>query len=60
MRHLPSPGTDTQGWPEKWQVRQVPRKGELPGNREHSATHDGLTPTPTELWKSRATETIDK
>ena len=39
----------------------MPRKGELPGNREYSAIHDGLlVSTPTELWKSCATEAIDK
>ena len=33
---------------------------ELPGNRVYSATHDGWCPTPTELWKSCATDAIDK
>ena len=48
MRHTSFRDTDTQGWLEQLQVRQVPPKGELPGNRVHSATHDGLTQGPTD------------
>ena len=61
MQHTSFSGTDTQGWPEQLQVRQVPRKGELPGNHEYSAIHDGLLgPLRPNCGSQCATEAIDK